>query len=86
MASKIDKERLLATKSVDELTNELAALPESSEEAAMYHAEFVRRQTQFVLDESTAKLDSETIRHSFWKIVVLGIALLAMLAGMMFQS
>jgi len=86
LAGETDKERLLATKSLDQLANELADLPESSEDAAIYHAEIVRRQNQHALDVSTAQLSSETIKHSFWKILVLGIALLAMLVGMMFQS
>ncbi len=86
LAGEPDKRRSLATKSLDELANELANLSETSEEADMYHAELIRRQTQDAMNVATAQLASETIRRSFWKILILGLALLALLASMIFQN
>jgi hypothetical protein len=85
LAGEADKQKSLATKSLDELARELANLTEPGEEADIYHAEIIRRQAQDEMDVATAKLASETIRHSFWKIVILGLAILATVATLMFQ-
>ena len=76
-----DKKKILAGKSLDQLDKELASLPEVCDEAQLYHDEILRRQSQGSLDTDTAKLVSETTSHSYWKILVLGLALLAVLAS-----
>ena len=77
MADKADKRSSLITKSVDELAEETAGLPETSGEANMYHAEVARRQTQAALDAKTAQLVSRKRKLSFWTILILGSGLLA---------
>ena len=65
---------------------ELALLPETSEEAGLYHAEILRRQDQNVLDASTAQLASEKRRFSTWTVIMLAIAMLATTATMLLQK
>lgn len=64
MAQEIEKKTSLADKSLDELAAELARLPETSEEASMYHDEIARRHSQTTLDTNTAQLISERRRYS----------------------
>jgi hypothetical protein len=81
------KEKIsLTDKSLDELATELALLPEGSEEADMYHAELVRRENQSTLDAATAQLVSEKRRYPPWTVIILGVAILAMVASMLLQK
>jgi hypothetical protein len=86
LVREIEKKTSLADKSVDDLAAELARLPETSEEASMYHDEIVRRHSQTTLDSTTAQLISERRRYSIWTVVILGLAIFAMVAGIMLQS
>jgi hypothetical protein len=65
---------------------ELARLPETSEEARMYHDEIIRRHSQTTLDTTTAQLVSERRRYSIWTVIILGLAIFAMVAGIMLQK
>lgn len=76
---------LLADKSLDELAAELARLPEGSAQAERYHDEIIRRQEQAELDGSTSGLIAEKRKYSAWTIVILGAAILALVASMMLQ-
>ncbi len=86
MAQEIEKKTSLADMSLDELAAELARLPEGSEEASMYHDEIIRRHGQTTLDTTTAQLISERRRYSAWTLVILGLAIFAMVAGIMLQK
>ena len=83
MAQEIEKKISLADMSLEELAAELARLPEGSEEASMYHDEIIRRASQTTLDTTTAQLISERRRYSTWTLVMLGLAIFAMVAGIM---
>jgi len=86
LAQEIEKKISLADMSLEELAAELALLPEGSEEASMYHDEIVRRHSQTTLDSTTAQLISERRRYSTWTLVILGLAIFAMVAGIMLQK
>ena len=86
MAQEIEKKTSFADMSLDELAAELARLPEGSEEASMYHDEIIRRHGQTTLDTTTAQLISERRRYSAWTLVILGLAIFAMVAGIMLQK
>jgi hypothetical protein len=85
MADKADKRSSLITKSLDELAEEMACLPETSGEANMY-AEIARRQTQAALDAKTAQLASRKRKLSFWTILILGSGMLAELLWVFARS
>ena len=57
MAQEIEKKTSLAEMSLEELAAELARVPETSEEASMYHDEIIRRHSQTTLDTTTAQLE-----------------------------
>jgi hypothetical protein len=86
LAQEIEKKTSLADMSLDELAVELARLPETSEEARMYHDEIIRRHSQTTLDTTTAQLVSERRRYSIWTVIILGLAIFAMVAGIMLQK
>ena len=86
MAQEIEKKTSLADMSLDELAAERARLPETSEEAHMYHDEIVRRHSQTTLDTTTVHLVSERRRYSTWTVVILALAIFAMVAGIMLQK
>jgi hypothetical protein len=86
LAQEIEKKTSLADMSLEELVAELARLPETSEEATMYHDEIIRRHSQTTLDTTTAQLISERRRYSTWTLVILGLAIFAMVAGIMLQK
>ena len=86
LAQEIEKKTSLADISLDELAAALARLPETSVEASMYHDEIARRHSQTTLDTTTAQLISERRRYSTWTVVILGLAILAMVAGIMLQK
>ena len=54
----------LANKSLDELANEIARLPEGSEQVHLYHDEIVWRQQQLDLDKATSGLVAERRKFS----------------------
>jgi hypothetical protein len=76
----------LADKSLDELTSEMARLPEGSEQVQLYHEEIVRRQDQADLDKATSELVTERRKYSVLTILILGAGFLAMVASMLFQK
>jgi hypothetical protein len=86
LTEEFKKKISLADKRLDELATELALLPEGSEEADMYHAELVRRENQSTLDAATAQLVSEKRRYPPWTVIILGVAILAMVASMLLQK
>jgi hypothetical protein len=86
LAQEIGKKTSLADMSLDELAAERARLPETSEEARMYHDEIVRRHSQTTLDTTTVQLISERRRYSTWTVVILALAIFAMVAGIMLQK
>jgi hypothetical protein len=76
----------LAGKSLDELTSEMARLPEGSEQVHLYHEEIVQRQDQADLDKATSELVAERRKYSVLTILILGTGFLAMVASMLFQK
>jgi hypothetical protein len=86
LAQEIEKKTSLADMSLDQLAAERARLPETSEEARMYHDEIVRRHSQTTLDTTTVQLISERRRYSTWTVVILALAIFAMVAGIMLQK
>ena len=86
MAQEIEKKTSLAEMSLEELAAELARVPETSEEASMYPDEIIRRHSQTTLDTTTAQLIAERRRYSTWTLVILGLAIFAMVAGIMLQK
>jgi hypothetical protein len=86
LTEEFKKKISLTDKRLDELATELALLPEGSEEADMYHAELVRRENQSTLDAATAQLVSEKRRYPPWTVIILGVAILAMVASMLLQK
>jgi hypothetical protein len=86
LAEEFKKTISLTDKRLDELATELALLPEGSEEADMYHAELARRENQSTLDAATAQLVSEKRRYPPWTVIILGVAILAMVASMLLQK
>ena len=86
MAQESEKKTSLADMSLEELAAELARVPETSEEATVYHDEIIRRHSQTTLDTNTAQLISERRRYSTWTLVILGLAIFAMAAGIMLQK
>jgi hypothetical protein len=86
LAQEIEKKTSLADMSLDEFAAERARLPETSEEARMYHDEIVRRHSQTTLDTTTVQLISERRRYSTWTVVILALAIFAMVAGIMLQK
>jgi hypothetical protein len=86
LAQESEKKTSLADMSLEELAAELARVPETSEEATMYHDEIIRRHSQTTLDTTTAQLISERRTYSTWILVILGLAIFAMVAGIMLQK
>jgi hypothetical protein len=86
LTQEFDKQISLADKSLDELAEDLALLPETSDEASMYHAEVIRRQEQAALDGTTAPLVSEKRKYSIWTLFIFGIAVFAFVASLVFQK
>jgi hypothetical protein len=86
LAQESEKKTSLADMSLEKLAAELARVPETSEEATMYHNEIIRRHSQTTLDTTTAQLISERRRYSTWTLVILGLAIFAMVAGIMLQK